>query len=86
MKPAQVGAMIGGLVGLMTILLYKVVVIASPVITAILWPARIFMTALNGYGVFGHMMLDTLALVVNVLIYAAVGYGIGWLVPSRSKQ
>ncbi len=86
MKPAQVGAMIGGFVGLMTILLYKVTVVSSPVITAILWPARFFMTAFNSVGPFGHMMLDTLAFFVNILIYAAVGYGIGWFIPSRSEQ
>lgn len=86
MKPAQVGAMVGALLGLFAILLYKVTVVSSVLVAALLWPARIFMTAFSGFGTFGHMMLDTLAIFGNLLVYAAVGYGIGWLIPTRSKQ
>ncbi len=86
MKPAQVGALIGGFVGLLTIVLYKIMVVSSTVVTAVLWPARLFTTAFNGFSPFGHMMLDTLAFFFNMLIYAAVGYGIGWCIPSKNKQ
>lgn len=86
MKPAAVGAMAGGFLGLATILVYKLVVVISPVLIAILWPAHFFITAFNGFGPFGHMMLDSMAIIGNVLIYAAVGYGIGWLIPQRSAQ
>ncbi len=79
MKPSVIGGLIGAFIGMMFILATKIFVVMSTPVLGLLWPTRFFMTAFTGFGPFGHMMLDTVAIFASILLYAIVGYVVGWL-------
>lgn len=79
MKPSVLGALLGALAGFCSVLALNVFTISSRLLSAILFPGRIFIKASNGMGPFGHMVFDTFAYLSNIVLYAAVGFAIGWL-------
>ncbi len=80
MKRSIVGALIGAALGFVSVLALNLFVARLGFMSAVLFPGRIFITASNGMGMFGHMVFDTLAYFSNVVLYAGVGYGIGWMI------
>lgn len=85
MKPTVVGALAGALAGFVAVLALRLYPFSSGLISALLFPGQIFVKYSNGMGMFGHMLFNTFAYFANLFVYAAVGYGIGWLFQSKQK-
>ena len=85
MKPAVLGGLLGALAGFFAVLAVNMFTFFSPTVSALLFPGRIFIKYSNGMGMFGHMVFDTFAYFGNLLLYAAVGYGIGSLFSNRTS-
>lgn len=86
MSPAIRGGLIGAFAGFVALLAVGVFQLQSRPLVEALWPTRFLITASNGFGPTGEMIFRTLAFLTNVLLFAAVGYAIGWMVsPRRTK-
>lgn len=80
MKPSSLGAFIGGLAAFAALLMWKVFVVTNPFVRAVLFPGYLFIKYSQGMGPFSQMVFDTVAYLLDLVIYAAIGYGIGrWL-------
>ena len=82
MTPATMCGLLGAFLGFLAFLAPKILHVNSSLLVAILFPTK-FLATSSGLGPFGHMIFDTGAYLGNVLLYAAVGYGIGWLFTSK---
>ncbi len=85
MKPSTLGALIGALAGFVAVLMLNLLTFFSPLVIALLFPGRIFLKYSNGMNPFGHMIFDTLAYFTNIVLYAAVGFGLGKLLFPRDQ-
>ena len=83
MTPAAVGGLLGAAFAFCGFVAINVLPIYSGVLRAILFPARVLISSANGHGTFGHMMIDTFAYLGSVLLYGAIGFGIGSIFTSR---
>ena len=86
MKPSTLGALLGALAGFAAVLIFNLFTFASPLLIAVLFPGRVFIKVSNGMGPFGHMIFDTFAYFSNLLLYALVGFAIGWLLTPKHKR
>ena len=85
MKPSTIGALVGALTGFVAVLALRLYPFSSALLSALLFPGQLFVKYSNGMGMFGHMIFNTFAYFFNLLLYAVVGYGIGWLFEQKHQ-
>lgn len=85
MTRALTGGLLGAFLGFCGFAADKVLPVFSVPLATVLFPGHFLIAHANGFGPFGHMMVDSVAYLGSVLLYGAVGFGVGSIFDSKGN-